>query len=446
MSNNRPPRILFACALLLLATALRSDPLADGIAHWEAGRHAEAVQALRQAFRENPASLDACTYLGLAAASAGDHELAVVMLGNALAIDPGLGRARLELGRSYFALGLYAAAETEFRAVRSDGADGKVRENIEGFLKAIEEKRAERDQVFLQNYVIRLETARDSNARTSPTGSVEFDVDIPGLDGALDVPVERDGYLAFWGTANYEYRRRGAALAWQGQFDVGNVAYDEQQDLDIQILGARIGPAIRLGQRGAAGAMLKGLYMDKDYQDYLRGWGGVLWTSWKLPPRTNLRLEAELMQRNFTQAADDGSDGTYGQIRLTPTVLVGGNLLSGTLSYGFANTDAAEESYDRIAATLRVRRPLVPRWQVHGEAFASVQETLYDSPGAFSDSRRRDTEYVLGAAVERIFRTSWLREEVWRVGVFYEYTKSLSNLDLYDYDRHLTGLRATVVF
>ena len=446
MLNNRQLRFPFAC-LLLVAALLRGDPLAEGIAHWEAGRHEQAAKVLKKAFRDDPNSSDACTYLGLATASMGDHEMAIVMFQNALLIDPTLGRARLELAQSYFALGLFASAEEEFRTVWADGAaDGKVRENIEGFLQAIDEKRAKRDRVFLQNYVIRLELARDSNARVSPTGSVYFDVEIPGLDGALEVPIERDGYLAFWAAANYEYRLRNSKLAWQARVDAGNVAYADQKDLDIQVLGARIGPALRLADNGAAGIMLRGLYMDKDYEDYLRGWGGLVWTAWRLPHHATVRAEAELMQRDFTQSDDDGSDGTYGHVRLVPAILLGDNLVSGLLSYGFANTDNADESYDRLAAALRLRRPLLRRWKLHGEVFASVRKTLYDSPGVYSPSRRRDTEYALGTSIERVFTTSWLSVETWRVGLFYEYTKSLSNLDLYDYDRHLTGLRATVVF
>jgi tetratricopeptide (TPR) repeat protein len=432
---------------LLLACSLQADPLADGIAQWNAGEKAQAVTTLKKAFREDPTNVDACVYLGLAAASTGDHELAVVMFGNALLIDPSLDRVRLELGRSYFALGMFGVAEGEFRTVLDHGVtDAKVRANIEGFLASINEKRQTSAHVFLQSYLVRLEAARDSNARVSPTGSVEFDVGIPGLDGPLDVPVERDAYLAVWASGDFEYRRPDSRLGWQARVDLGNVSYYDQTDLDIQLVGARIGPALRLADNGAAGIMAKGIYMDKDYEDYLRGWGGLAWTSWRLPGRVVLRLEGELTERDFTQPEDDGSDGTYGALRLAPTKLLGNNLVFGSIAYEFADTDDAAESYDRLSAELRIRRPLLPSWQIHGEAFASVRETLYDSPGPYSSSRRRDTEYVFGASVERVFRTQWLRLETWRVGLFYEYTKSCSNLDLYDYDRHLSGIRATVAF
>ena len=447
MPDRQPIRVPLLClAAFLAASLLVADPLREGIAHWEAGRKEQAVEVLKKAFREDPTSIDACTYLGLAAASVGDHELAVVMFDNALRLDPTLGPVRMELAQSYFALGLYIMSEAELRQVLAQGVpEGKVRQNIEGFLAAIAEKRQEGDYLFLQSYMVRLEAVRDSNARVSPTGSVYFDTGISG-GVPLDVPVERDGYLAFWGSGSFEYRQRDARLGWQAQLDLGNMAYLDQQDLDLQILGAQLGPALRLSQNTAVGAMLKGLYMDKDYQDYLRGWGGRVWGTWRSPWRTNFRLEAELTDRDFTQSADNGSDGTYGSIRLQPTTLLGANLLSSSLSYAFANTTDAAESYDRFAADLRLRRPLVRRWQLQGEVSAAVRKTLYDSPGPYSTSRRRDTEYVLGCALERVFRTSFLQLETWRVGVFYEYSKSLSNLDLYTYDRHLTGVRATVAF
>lgn len=449
MPDRRRLRVPFlAVALLFAATSvLCADPLSEGIAHWQAGRKEQAVEALKKAFRENPASVDACTYLGLAAASLGDHELAVVMFENALQIDPTLGPVRMELAQSYFALGLYTMSEQELRQLLAQGVpDGKVRQNIDGFLAAIAEKRQAQDYLFLQSYSVRLEVARDSNARVSPSGSVYFDTDIPGLDGGITVPIERDGYFAFWGAGNFEYRQQDAKLAWQAQLNLGDVAYFDQRDLDLQILGARLGPAWRLSENTAAGIMFRGLYMDKDYEDYLRGWGGLAWGTWRTPWRTNLRLEAELMDRDFTQPADDGSDGTYGSIRLQPSSVIGDNFVSGTFSYAFADTDDPAESYDRVGAEIRLRRPLVRRWQLQAEAFASVRKTLYDSPGPYSTSRRRDTEYVMGGSIERVFRTSFLRLETWRVGIFYEYTKSLSNLDLYDYDRHLSGVRATVVF
>jgi len=448
MRGHLPFRVLpLLLAAILAGGALSANPLADGIAHWEAGRHEPAVEALKKAFRENPLSLDACTYLGLAAAAMGDHELAVVMFDNALRIDPTLGPVRMELAQSYFALGLYGMSEDEFRRLVAEGVpDGKVRQNIDNFLAAIAEKRRQDEHLFLQSYALRLEVARDSNARVSPSGDVYFDIDIPGLVGGLSMPTDRDGYLSVWGSASFEYRRRDSRLAWQALVDLGNISYFNEKDLDLQVLGARLGPALRLSRNTAAGVMLRGIYMDKDYANYLRSWGGLLWATWRTPWRTNLRLEAELMDRDFIQAPDDGSDGTYGSVRIQTSTLLGETLLSSSLSYAFADTDEAAESYDRFAAELRCRHPLVRRWQLFGEAFAGVRETLYERPGPFSTSRRRDTEYVAGASLERVFRTSIRHLETWRVGVFYEYTRSLSNLDLYDYDRHLTGVRASLVF
>ncbi|NCB27431.1 MAG: tripartite tricarboxylate transporter substrate binding protein, partial [Bacteroidia bacterium] len=51
------------------------------------------------------------------------------------------------------------------------------------------------------------------------------------------------------------------------------------------------------------------------------------------------------------------------------------SLLSGSFSYAFANTDDSAESYDRVGAEIRLRRPLVRRWQLQAEAFASVRKT-----------------------------------------------------------------------
>lgn len=436
-------------AAWLAASVLLADPLAEGISHWEAGRHEQAVEALKKAFRENPSSLDACAYLGLAAAAVGDHELAVVMFDNALQLDPTLGPLRMELAQSYFALGLYGLAEDEFRRLAAKGVpEGAVQENIDRFLAAIEEKRRQEPHLFLQSYALRLEVARDSNARVSPSGTVHFDTGIPGLagGGGLVVPIDRDGYASVWGAGNFEYRRRGQALAWQAQANLGHVAYFSEDDLDLQFLGLRLGPAWRVSENTAVGAMLKGVYLDKDYTGYLRGWGGLVWTSWRTPWRTNFRFEAELMDHDFSRSAERGNDGTYGGARLQSNTVFGDTLLSTTLGYAAANAREGAESYDRFAAEVRARRPLARRWQVHGEVFAGLRETLYDRPGPFSTSRRRDTEYSLGASLERVFHTSIRQAETWRVGVFYEYTRSCSNLDLYDYDRHLAGLRVGLAF
>jgi tetratricopeptide (TPR) repeat protein len=110
--------------VLTHAQPARADALADGQAHLEAGRFAEAEEAFRSAVEARPDSAEAHYFLGLAHLRQDEDLLAAEAFEAALAIDPGLPGAHSSLGIAYYELGRHEEAEEQLeRAVQLDPAD-----------------------------------------------------------------------------------------------------------------------------------------------------------------------------------------------------------------------------------------------------------------------------------------------------------------------------------
>ena len=186
-------RLRLCCSILLtlgapLACLAADDAAALGQAAFERGDYDRALAHFQRAFRQTPGSINLSFSLGLAAMGAGDYETAAAAFDRVLAIDPNLDRAKVELARAYFHMGLYTVSDALFREIAdSPETPETVRQNVQHYLDCIGELR----RTHRLSGLVTLSTVRDSNARVSPSGPVA----IPGLP-RLTVPVERDWFLA----------------------------------------------------------------------------------------------------------------------------------------------------------------------------------------------------------------------------------------------------------
>ncbi len=450
---------VFACGLPLPTMVAETEgSVAEAKKLHDAGEYQRAFSMLKALFRADPSAQDVNFQLARTAVALGEHEYAATTLGRMLDADPSLHRVRLELGRVYLLLRSYAMAESCFTAVL-DAKDTPpdVRANVEPLLEKIRTAHTESKRRFSHNYSLALEIAWDSNVDSAPLGSTSVDLGGGQTTPLNGVDIEQDMYAAIYGKANMRYQPYEAAYGFTGGILGGQVLYFDRSDLDISI-GRIEGGAFRRFGALLLNVKAFGMLVDWDYQDFLKTVGAKASVSYEATEWALVGVEYVAEYREYhdlSYGRDDGSgirideragySGHYGQIHLKSAVRALGTTLFSSLGYEFADTRETIWSYDRLAIELKLARTLSEKWDVSGDCYWKYDETLYDGPGAYA-FRRRDKRHILGCAVNKGFKTNVWRDEYWRVGLFYEYWKCNSSFEIYEYNKHVVGMRLLVDF
>ena len=107
------------------------------------GKAAEAYSLLRPLAAENAGNVDFDYLLGIAALDSGNPNEALNALERVLAVNPAHMGARLDLGRTYYALGALDLAKQEFERVRAANPPEAASNVVAKYLTAIEERSKE---------------------------------------------------------------------------------------------------------------------------------------------------------------------------------------------------------------------------------------------------------------------------------------------------------------
>lgn len=111
----RIPWTILVLSVLLLSTGpvsapCQADPLAEGIRAYQRGEYARAVEQLKQARDQSPASSSAAFFLGMAYKQQGEYQKALDPLKAAATLRPRIKEAVLELAYTLLKIGKDAAA------------------------------------------------------------------------------------------------------------------------------------------------------------------------------------------------------------------------------------------------------------------------------------------------------------------------------------------------
>jgi len=129
-------RIAILC-LIGLTLSASAAPLDDAYSAFQAGELDAADAILSQLLRETPRDADVHFLYGQVALARGKTSHAAFAFERVLDLNPANQRARLELARTYYLLGQYEAAQTEFQTVLTENPPPAVQSRINAFLKAI---------------------------------------------------------------------------------------------------------------------------------------------------------------------------------------------------------------------------------------------------------------------------------------------------------------------
>lgn len=222
-------------ALLVAATALAAEPLADLLARARALSQspAAAYELLAAAEDEFIGATEYDYALGRAALDAGRPDLATLAFARVLALEPLHAGALIDTGRAYLALGNPAQARAAFDAVLALDPPPAVRSQVLAY--TAQARDAGQNRLVLRGFV-EANAGRSSNVNQSPATAqvfvpafgANFDLaaqnvakadGFTGLAGGLDAALSLDGGYALIGGAEFMQRRH----RHETDFDLGAV-------------------------------------------------------------------------------------------------------------------------------------------------------------------------------------------------------------------------------
>ena len=429
-------KAVFAVLLFLfllpawVSSARAADPdLATAAALLKAGRAAEAFAYLEPFEDAQAGNPDFDYVFGLAALDAGNPGRATLALERVLAVNPNFAGARIDMARAYFALGDFARAKDEFRAVLGQNPPPAARAVIERYLAAIEERETAKRTVLTG--FLELTLGRDSNVNNSTSQTEVAGPALGNLVFTLDpTNVKRsDGYSTLSGGAEISHQVTPGFGLFAGAG--GRYRANSTEDrFDTKSIEGRVGVAFP-GERTLFRAMVQGerFYLDHEANRTTRGIAAD--ARYSLNPATFLTGFAAKTAYRFEAPGLDVNDfdqvlAGVGMIRLFHE---GRSALAGTLLGGKENDIHGRADGDkdilglRFGGNLNVLESLDVFASVGGQRGDYARENL-----AFQVTREDEQIDAVVGLVWRLSRNWSLRPQVL-------YVRNDSNIQIYSYKR-----------
>jgi len=377
-------------------------------------------------------------WCGVAAVDIGRSGEGVLALERYVLQFPDDARARLELARAYFYAGDDVRSREEFEAVARSRPPPEVQAGIDRYLAALTDREARyrgRRTAFIE-----VGGGYDSNANA---GVAQADIGLPVLGPVTvdDFGVRKESAFG-WLAAGAEIRHPvSAGLTVNGSIYGGGAFYGSASEFNLANYGAALSASYRADRNEYALAYAHGeIALDGSRYRWTDG-VGLEWrrqiselSSFALAPQyARIGYDGDNAARNADLSALSAS---YRQVWLRRWQPV----LNATLFYGDEHNRESRGDLGRRIRGAGVDVTVSPSafWALNaGIAYA---ESDYDAPIPLLDVTRRDRNLgVSVGAVYLINRNLSVRGE-------YRYAKNTSNLELYDYTRHVGALKVRYEF
>ena len=377
-------------------------------------------------------------WCGVAAVDIGRSGEGVLALERYVLQFPDDARARLELARAYFYAGDDVRSREEFEAVARSRPPPEVQAGIDRYLAALTDREARyrgRRTAFVE-----VGGGYDSNANA---GVAQADIGLPVLGPVTvdDFGVRKESAFG-WLAAGAEIRHPvSAGLTVNGSIYGGGAFYGSASEFNLANYGAALGASYRADRNEYALAYAHGeIALDGSRYRWTDG-VGLEWrrqiselSSFALAPQyARIGYDGDNAARNADLSALSAS---YRQVWLRRWQPV----LNATLFYGDEHNREGRGDLGRRIQGAGVDVTVSPSafWALNaGVAYA---ESDYDAPIPLLDVTRRDRNLgVSVGAVYLINRNLSVRGE-------YRYAKNTSNLELYEYTRHVGALKVRYEF
>jgi len=437
-SGRRRRPVIAAMALCLggVATAAPVDDLRIAV---EAGDSATAYArycAMPIDAPERAPEFD--LWCGVAAVDIGRSGEGVLALERYTLQFPDDPRARLELARAYFYAGDDVRSREEFESVARGKPPADVQAGIDRYLAALAEREARyrgRRLAFVE-----VGGGYDSNANA---GVAQADIGLPVLGPVTvdDFGVRKESAFGWLAAGAEIHHPLSPGWTVNGSIYGGGTFYGSASQFNLANYGAALGASYRADRDEYSAAYAHGeIALDGSRYRWTDG-VGLEWrrqiselSSFALAPQyARIGYDGDNAARNADLAAMSAS---YRQVWLRRWQPV----LNATVFYGDEHNREGRGDLGRAirGASVDVTVSPSPLWVLN--AGVGYAQSDYDAPIPLIDVTRRDRNFgsSLGA-IYLVNRNLSVRAE-------YRYAKNTSNLELYEYTRHVGVLKVRYDF
>ncbi|MCC5793695.1 MAG: tetratricopeptide repeat protein [Chromatiales bacterium] len=417
------PRKFATCILFLILSAGGSPQAAEGVDQVQE-RFSAALEALE----------------------ANRLRTAREMLQGLLQENPGLLRARLELARVHFLSADYQQARAEAEAVLADPElPPQVRVTVLAFMAQIDadlQRAAERQRWGGSLYAGLM---YDSNVNFGPSRDI---IDINGTLATLTpesrprsdwAAVFAPGLTHTWAPGwRFDAGERRGEMFWQSQLSGYYRGYFAEDDFNLGVLTLRTGPAWVVPGRGRAAVAVQGdqIWLGDRRLARFASLNPVV--TFNIGERTEVTLDGTLTRRSYQRDDDRSRRGWYQGGSLTVDhALPGGDvaLQAGAGWYTFS-AQASRFSYRSPDFFAGVAWRAWENGTVYGRT--GFRHFRFRGAEDLFDRARREDEYRVLLGADHRFAGGPLAG--WSVQATWSWTQNRSNIDLFDYQRHMVSI------
>lgn len=436
------PFVVAAAFLLVAAGTAVAGAMDEAAQRLGTGDAQGAYQILKPEERNLAGNPDYDYMLGVAAIDSGRPAEAVAAFERALAVKPDHLQARAELGRAYIAMNEPEAARRELATVSGQNVPEEVRATIDRYVTALDTGLSGGGTQIRSNVTVK--AGYDTNVNNSTSDSRILIPAFAGLGFATlgaGATSEEDGFGEISGRTSLVH---GLALDKQLLVDLnasyrGNV---DQEQFNQGLAGANIGFAQRTPDYGtfAISAQLQAYWVDDEAYRYTYGALGQ-WTQ-RSKSNTDYAIYLQYAKLNYPNSSAQNAN------RYTAGATIGKALAGTSEPYIHAGayagiekmTDGAFDhlSYDFAGLRAGGEMTLIPK--LRGYAVAAVEVSEYHDPDPLFLEERSTVRADATAGLRYALRNDL------SLGGEVAYTRSDSNIVLYEYDRVVASVSLSFDF
>jgi tetratricopeptide (TPR) repeat protein len=436
------------------------------------GKAAEAYAVLQGLEGENAGNVDFDYLLGIAALDSGNHERALNAFERVLAVNPAHLGARLDLARTYFALGAYDLAKQEFERVRNANPPPAASKVTSDYLAAIEKhQEAQKRRVFgyfetaigyddnitSATAAFRGGTQQAFGAAFNPTGNaVKRRAGYATVGGGLELGADLNDTFSVSAGVDVKgrYYNPGTAPVEPAPRPVPGDIPRDNSAYDSQTLDGRVGLSARISAKMLVGLFLRrqefrqegdtpinpGQSRTTADRDTNAGGADIRYA---LTPESQVGAFIQYANNRYPTLDTQDTDQTVIGLSYLQALQRKGNPLF-YLSVFQSNDYALRPQNPPVNSTNVTRR--VSGLRTYGQY--SVMDNT-DLLGGFGYSRREDqtafsrstqVPYGIDDTFEFSAGVTWRFAPLWSVRGMVQFTKNNSNLDLYSFTRTDTSV------